>query len=76
MLTKKDKEKLASEKASVEIFLTSVRGRGAEELFLIQMCLTNGELLALKNALEANPTMGKDVQAYLNNALYRAEISF
>ena len=43
--------------------------------YIVLMSLTAGELLALKNALNSNPTMvGADVRDYVNNALEVAKI--
>lgn len=77
-LSKKDKEQLKSRKAEVQSYAPETN------LFLVGFCLTTGELLAMKNALESykeacikeygSGLVVGDVFAYLNNALERANI--
>lgn len=64
-LTKKEKQVLKSHKAQIESFEED------SNLFIVKMCLTKGELLALRNGIEdyaERSPVGKDVSAYINNA--------
>lgn len=66
-LTKKERSLLKSDKAQVY---------PNDNMYIVKMCLTKGELLALKNSLEHEPTrVGSDVRDYINNALVRAGIN-
>lgn len=71
-LTKKEKAGFAflrSHKALVEPVDDQTK------TYMVAMNLTQGELLALKHALDAYATpVGEDVRAYLNNALQRSNI--
>ena len=70
-LTKKQVEFLRSEKAVVK---APTEG---PYRYHVHFSLTLGELLAMKNSLETNPTMvGSDVRDYLNNALEKAGVTF
>ena len=70
-MTKKEKALLQNTKAQIEV-PSEVPYR-----YIVQMSLTKGELLALKNALELLPTpVSADVRDYLNNAITRANINF
>lgn len=74
-LNKKDTEKFNSEKCVIQDF--SNGPIGTKQLFHVHLSLTRGELLALKNKLEDNPTMvGSDVRDYVNNALETAGVRF
>lgn len=67
-LSKKEKENLRAHHVQVE---------KDENKFIVKMSLTTGELLALKNALEHEPTIvGEYVRDYLNNALQVAKVDF
>lgn len=73
-MTKVEKQKLHSEKCSMEVVDCQL-GRGLESRYLVAMSLTAGELIALKNALVSHQTaVGSDLDAYLTNAAYRAGI--
>lgn len=68
-LSKKDREGLHSIKCLV------TKPTALPLNYIVQMSLTKGELLAMKNALEAWPTpVGEDVLAFLNNGLTREGI--
>lgn len=70
-LTKKEKERLKSDKAQVVVPTEPPLH------YTVTMSLTLGELLALKHSLEHYPTIvAEDVCAYLNNALERADVKF
>lgn len=79
---KKEREHLHSTKCVVE-GTDFQSGRGLETRFIVSMSLTGGELIALKRCLNEAPRGGgdpvgnhqkDDVEAFLRNALERAEI--
>jgi hypothetical protein len=75
-MTKKEQEALHSSKSKVEKRLYQ-NGKGVEERYVVGLSLTPRELLVLKNTLETashTDEVRSDLAAYLNNALYRAEI--
>lgn len=70
-MTKKELERLHSDKAQIE------KAPSKHNTYIVHMSLTEGELLALKNSLETEPTyVGSDVRDYLNNALRKAGVTF
>lgn len=75
-MTKKEQEKLHSEKSKVESRMYQ-SGRGLEQRHIVSLSLTPRELLVLKNTLDSashDNTERGDLAAYLNNALFRADI--
>lgn len=73
-MTRQEKEKLHSEKCHIEMIGAKLP-QGAENRYIVSMSLTNGELLALKNALSSyRSAVGGDLDAYLTNAGQRAGI--
>lgn len=71
MLTKRQTEWVNAQKAIVE----PPNGK-APLRYMVVMSLTEGELLALKNALdEYSSIVGEDVRAYLNNALEISKVN-
>lgn len=74
-LTKKAQQTLKSDK--VEIVKTPPEV--SDNMFNVHMCLTKGELLALKHAADAYGTVspvGADIAAFINNAVYRGKVTF
>jgi len=68
-LSKKDKEILRSLKCDID------KPTAPPLHYVVKMSLTQGELIALKNALDAYDSLvGRDVRAYVNNAITREGI--
>lgn len=74
-MTKKELERLHSDKVQIEK-APSKNNTYQRTKYIVYMSLTLGELLALKNALETNPTLvGSDVRDYVNNAIEKAGVN-
>lgn len=68
------KKTLHTNKCNVEVVNVSL-GRGPEKRYVVQYSLTEGELLAMTNAIHSYDTrVGQDIAAYLENAAHRAGI--
>lgn len=72
-MTKKERELLRSNKCQIE------PPKEPPLRYTVQMSLTEGELLALKNGMEfysdeGRSIVGQDVRDYINNALERAGV--
>jgi hypothetical protein len=73
-MTKTEKLRLHSLKCEMET-TTPNMGSGPENLYIVKMSLTPGQLLALNNALtEYDTAVGRDLLAFLQNAATKSGI--
>ena len=73
-MTRAEKLNLHAVKATMEL-TTPNMGKGPEQLYIVSMSLTPGQLIALSNALSEHETpVGEDVMCFLRNAASRAGI--
>lgn len=74
-MTKKEKEKLHSQKCTLEVVDANIGGNPQAIRYIVAMSLTGGELLTMSQLVEAsNNAIAKDLNAYLKNAAERIAI--
>jgi hypothetical protein len=74
-MTKKEKEKLHSQKCTLEAVDANIGGNPEAIRYVVAMSLSGGELLTMSQLLEAHDSaIAKDLSAYLKNAAERAGI--